>query len=79
MLVPVRFWVKVGFQLPDSHWFPSIERCTYIGEQVLAAPSWGSPVVPDLVFCFYELMFCACATMIVVGGSFERGRIMSLL
>jgi Amt family ammonium transporter len=27
-----------------------------------------------VVFCFYELMFCACATMIVVGGSFERGR-----
>ena len=43
---------------------------------VLAAPSWGSPVLPDIVFCFYELMFCACATMIVVGGSFERGRIL---
>ncbi len=43
---------------------------------VLAAPSWGSSVLPDIVFCFYELMFCACATMIVVGGSFERGRIL---
>jgi len=41
----------------------------------MAAPSWGSAVIPDIVFCFYELMFCACATMIVVGGSFERGRI----
>lgn len=44
--------------------------------QVMAAPSWGSAVIPDIVFCFYELMFCACATMIVVGGSFERGRIL---
>jgi Amt family ammonium transporter len=43
--------------------------------QVMAAPSWGSAVLPDIVFSFYELMFCACATMIVVGGSFERGRI----
>jgi ammonium transporter, Amt family len=33
-------------------------------------------VLPDIVFCFYELMFCACATMIVVGGSFERGRVL---
>jgi len=41
----------------------------------LAAPSSGSAVIPDIVFAFYELMFCACATMIVVGGSFERGRI----
>ena len=42
---------------------------------MLAAPSGGSVVIPDVVFCFYELMFAACATMIVVGGSFERGRI----
>jgi ammonium transporter, Amt family len=41
----------------------------------MVAPSWGSADIPDIVFCFYELMFCACATMIVVGGSFERGRI----
>jgi len=42
----------------------------------MAAPSWGSAVIPEIVFCFYELMFCACATMIVVGGSFERGRVL---
>jgi len=44
-------------------------------KELLIAPSWGSVFLPDIVFCFYELMFCACATMIVVGGSFERGRI----
>jgi hypothetical protein len=42
----------------------------------MSAPSVGSAVLPEVVFCFYELFFCACATMIVVGGSFERGRIM---
>lgn len=39
------------------------------------APSWGSALIPEIVFCFYELMFCACAVMIVVGGAFARGRI----
>lgn len=33
-------------------------------------------MLPDIVFAFYELMFAACATMIVVGGSFERGRVL---
>ena len=42
---------------------------------MMAAPSWGSALIPEIVFCFYELMFCACAVMIVVGGAFERGRI----
>jgi Amt family ammonium transporter len=42
----------------------------------MSAPSVGSAVLPEVVFCFYELFFCACATMIVVGGSFERGRVM---
>ena len=36
----------------------------------------GASVIPDIVFAFYELMFAACATMIVVGGSFERGRVL---
>jgi Amt family ammonium transporter len=45
----------------------------------MAAPSWGSAVLPQVVFCFYEMLFCACATMIVVGGSFERGRIVPSL
>lgn len=45
----------------------------------MAAPSAGSPYIPDIVFCLYELMFCACTVMIVVGGSFERGRIVPSL
>lgn len=51
------------------------ETYTDFISQVMAAPSWGSALIPEIVFCFYELMFCACAVMIVVGGAFERGRI----
>jgi ammonia channel protein AmtB len=32
---------------------------------VTSAPSIGSPYIPDIVFYFYQLMFAACATMIV--------------
>jgi hypothetical protein len=27
---------------------------------VMAAPSPGSAVLPEIVFCFYQLLFCAC-------------------
>lgn len=68
------FW---GFSLAFSRdGGPFIGTLSNFGlRNVLAAPSWGSPVLPDIVFCFYELMFAACATMIVVGGAMERGRI----
>jgi Amt family ammonium transporter len=70
-------WTFWGFSIAFSrHGGPFIGDLSNFGlMNVLAAPSWGSAVLPDIVFCFYELMFCACATMIVVGGSFERGRI----
>jgi Amt family ammonium transporter len=70
-------WIFWGFSIAFSrHGGPFIGDLSNFGlRNVLAAPSWGSAVIPDIVFAFYELMFCACATMIVVGGSFERGRI----
>ncbi|OJJ50841.1 hypothetical protein ASPZODRAFT_162748 [Penicilliopsis zonata CBS 506.65] len=46
---------------------------------VLAAPSPGSAVLPEIVFCLYQLLFCACTVMIVVGGAFERGNILPSL
>ena len=46
---------------------------------VFAAPSVGSPYIPDIVFCLYQLLFCACTVQIVIGGSFERGRIIPSL
>lgn len=46
---------------------------------VVAAPSPGSAVIPEIVFVFYELLFAACTVQIVIGGSFERGRIIPSL
>ncbi|CAK3932503.1 ammonium transporter [Lecanosticta acicola] len=46
---------------------------------VRAAPSPGSAVIPEIVFCLYQLLFCACTVQIVIGGSFERGRILPSL
>jgi ammonium transporter, Amt family len=39
----------------------------------------NSPYLPDVVFCLYQLLFCDCTVMIVVGGSFGRGRIIPSL
>ncbi|KIW32449.1 uncharacterized protein PV07_03995 [Cladophialophora immunda] len=71
-------WAFWGFSLAFSRTGgPFIGDLKNFGMiNVMAAPSWGSAVIPDIVFAFYELMFCACATMIVVGGSFERGRVL---
>jgi Amt family ammonium transporter len=68
------FWgFSIGFSRTGG---PFIGDLSMFGmRNVMAAPSSGSVLIPDIVFAFYELMFCACATMIVVGGSFERGRI----
>ncbi|KAK4449597.1 ammonium transporter AmtB-like domain-containing protein [Podospora aff. communis PSN243] len=31
--------------------------------------------LPEILFCFYQLLFCAATVQIVIGGAFERGRI----
>lgn len=48
-------------------------------KNVMAAPSPGSVYIPEIVFCLYQLLFCACTVQIVIGGSFERGRIIPSL
>lgn len=48
-------------------------------KNVSAAPSPGSNTIPEIVFCLYELLFAACTVQIVIGGSFERGRIIPSL
>lgn len=46
---------------------------------VRAAPSPGSVLIPEILFCLYQLLFCAATVQIVIGGSFERGRILPSL
>lgn len=58
-------WFFWGYSFAFSHhnargshgFWGSIENFGMIG--VLGAPSVGSSKVPDLVYCFYELMFAA--------------------
>lgn len=35
-------------------------------KDAMAAPSPGSAVLPEIVFCFYQLLFCACTVSMLV-------------
>ncbi|PSK59357.1 Ammonium transporter 1 [Elsinoe australis] len=74
-------WIFWGFSLAFSRTAtPFIGDLSNFGmKNVSAAPSVGSAYLPDIVFCFYQLMFCACTVMIVIGGAFERGKIVPSL
>ncbi|WPH00544.1 ammonium transporter-like protein [Acrodontium crateriforme] len=44
-------------------------------QNTLGAPSPGSPLIPDLLYAFYQMQFCAVTAAIVVGAVAERGRL----
>ncbi|KAK7914164.1 hypothetical protein PG985_011867 [Apiospora marii] len=74
-------WMFWGYSLTYSRTAgPFIGDLANFGLRgVMAAPSPGNPAIPEVVFCFYQLLFCACTVQIVVGGAFERGRIVPSL
>ncbi|CAG7917481.1 unnamed protein product [Penicillium olsonii] len=74
-------WIFWGYSLTYSRdASPFIGTLKNFGlRNVMAAPSPGSGNLPEIVFCFYQLLFCACTVMIVVGGAFERGNIIPSL
>ncbi|KAF3400722.1 Ammonium transporter 1 [Talaromyces pinophilus] len=74
-------WMFWGYSLAFSRDAgPFIGSLSAFGmKNVLAAPSPGSTVLPEIVYCLYQLLFCACTVMIVVGGAFERGNIIPSL
>lgn len=74
-------WMFWGFSLAYSRTAgPFIGDLANFGlRDVVAAPSIGNPTIPDIAFCLYQLLFCACTVQIVVGGAFERGRIIPSL
>ncbi|KAI9706526.1 MAG: hypothetical protein M1836_003532 [Candelina mexicana] len=41
----------------------------------LGAPSPGSPLIPELLYSFYQMQFCATTAAIVMGAVAERGRL----
>ncbi|KAJ0425662.1 ammonium transporter AmtB-like domain-containing protein [Aspergillus carlsbadensis] len=74
-------WIFWGYSLTYSR-----DGGPYIGTlknfglmDVLAAPSPGSAVLPEILFCMFQLLFGSCTVMIVIGGAFERGNIFSSL
>ncbi|KAJ5478373.1 hypothetical protein N7530_003882 [Penicillium desertorum] len=42
----------------------------------LADPSPGSPLVPNLLYAFYQMQFCGVTAAIVMGAVAERGRLL---
>ncbi|GFF38126.1 ammonium transporter 1 [Aspergillus lentulus] len=74
-------WMFWGYSLTYSRdGGPFIGTLKNFGmRDVLVAPSPGSAVLPEIVFCLYQLLFCACTVMIVVGGAVERGNVLPSL
>ncbi len=68
-------WFFWGYSLAFSH-----SAGKYIGDlenigfrNVLAAPSVGSPKIPDLLFAVYQGMFAAITVALAIGAVAERG------
>ncbi|KAK7529709.1 ammonium transporter MepA [Phyllosticta paracitricarpa] len=81
MAVTTFQWMFWGYSLAYSRTAgPFIGDLANFGLiDVQVAPSPGSAFIPEIVFCLYQLLFCACTVQIVIGGSFERGRIVPSL
>lgn len=45
-------------------------------QNTLAVPSPGSPLIPELLYSFYQLQFAAVTVAIVMGAIAERGRLL---
>jgi len=48
-------------------------------KRTLGAPSPGSPLIPDLLYAFYQMQFCSVTAAIVVGAVAERGRLIPMM
>ncbi|MBE3044518.1 ammonium transporter [Candidatus Bathyarchaeota archaeon] len=64
---------SLAFSLTSNN--PFIGDLAHVGLRgLLAAPSQGSPLVPGLLYSFYQMMFAAVTAALVVGSVAERGR-----
>lgn len=68
-------WFFWGYSLAFSHhagkYIGNLENIGF--RNVLAAPSVGSPKIPDLLFAIYQGMFAAITVALAVGAVAERG------
>ncbi|KAK8138445.1 hypothetical protein PG984_001825 [Apiospora sp. TS-2023a] len=72
-------WYFWGYSLA----FSSTATNGFIGDlhhfglmNTLAKPSPGSPLIPELLYSFYQMQFCAVTGALVVGATAERGRVL---
>lgn len=70
-------WYFWGFSLTFSHTAGLfIGDLRHIGmHNVLAAPSVASPLIPEILFVFYHLMFAVVTAVLAFGAIMERGRL----
>nr|AGM18781.1 low-affinity ammonium transporter [Endocarpon pallidulum] len=68
------FWgYSLAFSLTATNGF--IGNLRHFGlMNTLGNPSPGSPLIPDLLYSFYQMQFCAVTAAIVMGAVAERGR-----
>lgn len=71
-------WYFWGYSLA----FSSTGTSGFIGDlhhfglmNTLGKPSPGSPLIPELLYSFYQMQFCAVTAALVVGATAERGRV----
>ncbi|KAF2240782.1 ammonium transporter-like protein [Trematosphaeria pertusa] len=75
-------WYFWGYSLA----FSASGTSGYIGDlrhfglmNTLGAPSPGSPLIPELLYAFYQMQFCAVTAAIIVGCVAERGRLIPMM
>ncbi|KAH7329044.1 ammonium permease MepC [Stachybotrys elegans] len=71
-------WYFWGFSLA----FSTTANNPFIGDmnhlalqRVWGAPAVGSPLIPALLYSFYQMLFCAVTAALTVGAVAERGRV----
>ncbi|KAF8535267.1 ammonium transporter AmtB-like domain-containing protein [Trichophaea hybrida] len=74
-------WWFIGYTLTYSRTAgPFIGNFANIGlKGVAAAPSIGSGYIPEVLFAIFQCFFCVATVQIMIGGAFERGRLMPSL
>ncbi|KAF7337017.1 Ammonium transporter [Mycena venus] len=68
-------WFFWGYSLTFSHSAGLFigDLANFGSKGVLAQPSVGSALIPDILFYLFQLVFSCATAMIMIGGAMERG------
>ncbi|OBT79741.1 hypothetical protein VF21_01381 [Pseudogymnoascus sp. 05NY08] len=73
-------WFFWGYSLAFGSGSRYIGNLSHIGfRNVLAAPSPGSPKIPEILFAVYQGMFAAITPALAIGAAADRGRMLPCL